>query len=301
MSSTNTFRVIASAFSILLYIACNTPVIPPGQGQQLPTSKPFVESNLLTQAQIDSLQTLIGKNITQSLWRTLFEEDFKEIPIMMLSGNMDQDPEPELAFWYYWEGMRAMGEITLLDSTASGWKKLGSEYLSFYYETIPPSIDTANRMLLTYSYGSGSGYRSDVLEFYQIRKDSLVCVFKLLETENLCLLGSGALRSIHAQYKCKDSSQIVATYRYQVNAGDNNRHREKLVFKAQLSMPFFWDETRQRYLPKLPKDFPPLNSMEGYLDEGESSFDQFYDPQLQQLKWHGPRWKREALCNPYEN
>jgi len=282
-------------------IACNTPVIPPNQGASSPVMAPIARTSLFTQAQVDSLKTLSGKAITPSLWRTLFEEDFEETPIMILSGNLDQDPEPELAFWYYWEAMRAMGEISVLDQKPSGWKKIGRQYLDFYGGMILPDIDTANRMLLIYSYGSGSGYGSDVLNCYQNCMDSLVCVFKLLETEGLFLLGSGALRTIHASYQCKDSSQILATYRYQVNAGDNSCRPGKLIFKAKISIPFFWEETRKRYLPKLPEGFPPLNSIEGFLDDGETSFDLFFEPGLKQIKWQGPRWKREALGNPNEN
>jgi hypothetical protein len=289
----------ASVLLGLFLIACNSSSPSPNPVSPLP--QPVAEPPVLTQAQVDSLQALTGKAITPSLWRTLFEEDFEETPIMILSGNLDQDPEPELAFWYYWEAMRAMGEISVLDQKQSGWKKIGRHYLDFYGGMILPDLDTASRMLLSYSYGSGSGYGSEVLNFYQNHHDSLVCVFKLLETEGLCLLGSGAFRSIHAKYEFKDSNQIIVTYRYQVNADDNSNRPGKLLFKAQLRIPFFWDSTCNRYLPRLPEGFPPMNSSEGYLDEGESTFDPFYEPQLEQIKWHGPKWKREALGNPYEN
>ncbi len=293
--------MVTSILFCLSLFACNAPTSSPDQGARFPASRPIAVDTFLAQSQIDSLRMLHGKAIPLTLWSRLFEEPIQEIPVFVLSGNLDQDAEEELVLWYYWEGMRAMGEICLLDSKPSGWKKIGTEYLDFYRGTTPPRIDTRNRVLLTYSYGSGSGYGSEVLNFYQNRDDSLLCVFKLLETEGLFMMGSGVFRNIHATYQFIDSSQILATYHYQVHAGDNSRRPGKMVFEAKLVIPFIWNPAQNRFAPKLPVGFPPLNSTEGYLDEGESSFDPFYEPELEKIKWHGPAWKREALGNPNEN
>ena len=127
---------------------------------------------------------LQGKEFPNALWAITFEEHPTKTPVFVLTGNLDQDPEPELVLWYYWEAMHPTGELCLLDQKQSGWKKIGTEHLDFFRGTTPPSIDNKNKMLLTYSYGPGSGYGAEVLNFYQNHNDSLTCVFRLLENRS---------------------------------------------------------------------------------------------------------------------
>lgn len=288
----------AFAFFTLFIIYCNKPVPSTDQSTRFPPTKPAAEYHLFTQAQVDSLHVLTGKAIAPSLWRKLFEEDFKETPVLMLSGNLDPDPETEIAFWYYWEGPHPMGELCLLDQKQSNWKKIGTEYLDFCRGDTPPAMDTLHGILLTYSYGTGSGYSSEVLNFYQNRNDSLVCVFKLLELEGCHIPGCSAIRTIQSQYQFKESDQIIATYNYSVSTDEDSPYPGKTVFQKRLVIPFHWDSIQNRFFPKLPDGFPLLNSTEGFLDEGESSFDVFYEDELEKIKWHGPRWKQVALGNP---
>lgn len=283
---------------LLLYgAACNEPkpgaVITPNG--YLGLTKP---PQVLSQAQIDSFWLFQDKAIPASLWSVAFEEPPVEAPVFVLSGNLDQDPEQELVLWYYWEAMHPMGELCLLDPKPNGWKKNGLEYLDFFRGTTPPRIDTLHKMLLTYSYGSGSGFGSEVLNFYQNVEDSLICVFRLLEREGFAWPGCDVFRSIDARYSFKDSSQILATFRYELRATEYNAHPGKLIFQQKLSIPFVWDATQKRFAPILPKGFPPLEYTEGFLDYGEPSFDVFYEAELEKIKKHGPRWKQEALCNP---
>ena len=282
---------------LLCGAACNKPksAMVSTPNENLGSIKP---PQLLSQAQIDSFLLFQGKAIPASLWALVFEESPVEAEVFVLSGNLDQDPEQELVLWYYWEAMRAMGELCLLDPKPNGWKKNGPEYLDFFRGTTPPLIDTLQKMLLTYSYGSGSGFGSEVLNFYQNDEDSLVCVFRLLEREFLAWPGCDAFRSIDTQYSFKDSSQILATFRYELRATEYNAHPGKLIFQQKLSIPFVWDATQKRFAPILPEGFPPLDNAEGFLDYGEPSFDVFYEADLEKIKKHGPRWKQEALCNP---
>ncbi len=286
-----------------LTFCCNTPTSPVAATEANPSAiPPQKASKQLSQAQIDSILMLQGKVLPNALWAIAFEEPPAKTPVFILTGNLDQDPEPELVLWYYWEAMHPMGELCLLDQKQSGWEKIGTEYLDFFRGTTPPSIDNQNKMLLTYSYGSGSGYGAEVLNFYQNHNDSLTCVFRLLETEGCNILGCSAFRSIHAGYQFKDSSQILATYRYEVCAGLDSRYPEKIIFEKKLVIPFDWDSRQKLFLPKLPPDFPPPSTdSSGFLDYGENTFDIFFEAELEKIKRHGPRWKRVALGNPEEN
>lgn len=301
MNPYKTSSVVTFSIFTLFFIACYSPSNSPEQSSRFPPAKPAEESNLLTQTQVDSLQLLSGNAIPPSLWIKLFDEPFEQIPVSVLSGNLDQDPEEELAFWYYFEAIHPMGELCLLDPKPSGWKKIGTEFLDFCRGTSPPSLDVDQRMLRTYSYGTGSGYGSEVLNFYQIHYDTLVCVFRLLEAEGVYIPDCGAYRTIQASYRFKDAGRIMATYNYKVTAGEETRYPGKVVFEKKLRIPFDWDSTKNRFAPRFPEGFPALNSTESYLDEGESSFDPFYAPILEKLKWQGPLWIREALGNPHKN
>jgi hypothetical protein len=279
--------LLAACVSILQVIACKN------QANRAEAKRPR-----FSQTQIDSFRNLSGQVIPKSLWGKISEESLPPQVAHFLAGNLDADPNDEVILWYSWE---TTGQAICLDKRGEVWENIGKIDLDFFHGATPPRIDTATRMLLTYVYGSGSGYGSEVLNFYQKDGDSLICVFRLLEREGLAWPGCDAFRSIDARYFFKDSSQILATFRYELRTTEYNSHPEKLVFQQKLSIPFVWDATQKRFAPILPEGFPPLEYTEGFLDYGEPSFDVFYEADLEKIKRHGPRWKQEALCNPALN
>lgn len=261
---------------------------------QSPTSRAQTQRPRFSQTQIDSFRNLSGQVIPKSLWDKISEDSLPPQAVNFLTGNLDEDPADEVVLWYAWE---TTGQAICLDKRGEVWENIGKIDLDFFRGNNPPSINSRGKMLLTYSYGSGSGYESEVLNFYQNQHDSLVCVLSMLESEYLYMLGSGAERIISAQYVFKSPSLILTTFRYQVMAGEESEHTGKMIFEKNLTIPFHWDDSKNCFLPKLPEGFPQ-DGNPGFIDEGESTFDPFFEKELEEIKQSGPRWKRRALGNP---
>lgn len=277
--------MLLSVFVLLLQvIACNSqntgPVQHPG----------------LSQAQVDSFRNLNGQIVPKSLWERIAEDSLPPTAVYFLVGNLDEDPAKELVLWYAGD---MLGRAVWLDKKAEIWEVIGNVELSFFHGNNPPRIDSATKMLLTYHYGWGSGYGSEILNFYQNRQDSLVCVLSLLESEFVHVMGSTAYRTISTQYQSMNPNQILAEFRYQVIAGEDDKKAGKTIFEKRLAIPFNWTDSLNCFLPRLPKGFAQDANLR-IIDEGESTFDPFFEKELYRLKWHGPRWKRRALGNPNE-
>jgi len=257
-------------------------------------------SSFISEVQLDSIIQLNGKSIPASLRKSLFAESIPDtIPIQGLFGQLDADDEPEQVIWYQnWDH----GYATVLDHKNGQWHKSEPVYLDFNRGDHRPRMDAKARALLTYSYGSGSGYGSEVLNFYRFVDDTLTCVFQLLELESVILMNyCGTFRSIKGDYSLKSQDLIEATYLYEVMEIDfESNQKGRTIFKSRVNIPFHWSDASKVYLPKLPDRFRQ-ESQVVYVDDGEFSFDYFFDSTLLHLKRHGPKWKRRALCNAEED
>ncbi|HLP94912.1 MAG TPA: hypothetical protein VK168_12795 [Saprospiraceae bacterium] len=213
----------------------------------------------------------------------------------MLQGNLDQDEENELVLWI--EG-DMLGSAVCFDHQVEHWTKLGEIVLSFFHGNNPPSIDNQAKMLLTYDYGWGSGYGSEVLNFCQARNDSLYYVLQLLETETVWVSGSTAHRVIHTTYKVISPEKIEAVLVYRVLAGDDmGRYSGKTIFSQNLVLEHHWDKDQKRFLPA---QYPGLTG-DDYITDGEFELDALFAEEIRKLKFHGPKWKRRALGNAEED
>jgi len=250
----------------------------------------------ITEAQMDTLMHNKGKFLPPSLCKTLLTGSIPDTTtVFRLVGQLDADNEPEHVIWYQYMNY---GFAVVLDHKNGYWQKSEPVFLDFYRGDHLPRMDAQARALLTYSYGSGSGYGSEVLHFYQLVSDSLSCVFKFLKLENARLTNyCGAFRTIKGNYTVKNQGLILASYQYKVaeNKSESNRIGRTL-FSSRINIPFRRSAAQHAFLPTLPDGFSEESTVV-YLDDGEYSFDYFYAAALSHLKQHGPGWKRRALCN----
>ena len=275
----------ALLLALLIQVACS-----PGKPEVAPA--PDNKSPRISAAQMDELRRSDGQAPAPALWRLLASDaDSTLHPVIhWLSGNLDNDPADEVVIWH--EVDKVGGTARWFDRQATDWVGVGTLSLDFWHGENPPRIDTVLNALAVYSYGWGSGYGAEMLDFYRYR-DSISSVFYLLESENLSMIGSGALRHIAGRYAALNDTSVIAHYTYEITCNDEGKHQGERVFYATLDIPYTRPENGTAYRAHPPA---PLSATDfGDFWTGEETFDPYFEPEIEKIRRAGPAWKKEAL------
>lgn len=278
----------------LLACQCKTPSIASEPTKVAPPTQTPHQSKRLSQAQADSLPAFEGKPLPVSLARAIFGENVPDTSALhLLNGPLDADPEQEMVCWIEYSHD---GKAVVLDRQNDQWQISEPVYLDFWHGEHQPRLDGKSRALKIYHYGWGSSYRSEMLGLYSVVDGTLVEVFRLLEWEGSDLNGfCGAQKSIRGTYRFKSRNLILASYVYTVKEStDDGWGKGRTIFQSRIEIPFHWSVDTLAYVPNIPKGFPEENPD---LNDGEFSFDPYFEPTLYEIRAHGPKWKRLALCS----
>lgn len=258
-------------------------------------NQPLQAPRLLSPAEADTFLRNNGKEVSARLWEKVFGNTFPSQPVHVLLGNLDADSEQELALWFK---TQETGTIVCFDRRQQAWARMGETSLNFFHGDNAPRIDSKTGMLLTYGYGWGSGYGSEILNLYQSINDSLHCVLVLLESEGKWLLGSTAHQFVNTRYRLISPEKIEATLVYRILAGDDmGIHSGRTIFSRKLVLEHHWNKDQKRFMPA---QYPGLTG-DDYLTDSEFELEELFAEEILKLKFHGPKWKRRALGNPEED
>jgi hypothetical protein len=275
----------ALLLTLLVQVACS-----PGKPD---APAPDDKSTRITTAQMEELRRSDGQTPAPALWRLLAtgpDSTLQPAIVHWLSGNLDDDPADEAVIWY--KVAEEGGTARWFDRQATDWVEVGTLSLDFWHGENPPRFDTVLDALAVYSYGWGSGYGAEMINFYRYR-DGISSVFYLLESENLSMIGSGALRHIAGRYEALNDTGMVAHYTYEITCNDEGKHHGERVFYATLNIPYSRPETGTAY-----RAHPPTPLSAADFDDswtGEESLDPYFEPEIEKIRRAGPAWKKEAL------
>lgn len=269
-----------------------TPVV-----EQTSSTSPVDSSNqvlTLSEAQMDSL--LATPELPRPLWKLFFGFDLPDsarVQVNWLSGQLDADPELEKVVWYR---LRSDGHVAVFDLKNDRWQKCDALPLDFFHGETPPTMHKKLMALQVsgYSWGS-SNYSAEVVHFCRLTEHGVKSVFELLKYETACLLNDGgAFRTISGTLVSVQPERLEVNYRYLVEGDLDSKYAHRTVFDASIKIPFLWSSEKQEYLPRLPQRLAGDYGQE-LVNDGEAQFDPFFRPQLNEIKLHGPLWKRKAL------
>ncbi len=286
---------------LLLFYACTehsaAPAKPVPTAATTPPLKDTVQklNPVLSTAQMDSFVHLKGRPVTASLWKMINVDRVSIMPdtVGVLSGNLDQDEEPELVIWYKVGNLA--GNALCFDKRNYHWFFIGVEGLSFWRGDDPPFIDPALGALGSYGYGSGSGYGSKSLNFCQYKKDSLITVLNFLENESVRFFdGRVSSRDVEGKYQIVNKSKVLVHYKYELRAEEKG-HEGAVFFRRRFTIPYSWDPQKQCFQPRFSKRFARLYGLP--LENSENEFDGYFDAELDRMREFGPIWRRHALGN----
>lgn len=259
-----------------------------GKASNPPSTNP---RHTLTTSQMDSIRLLDGKVITPFLWKALNPYPDTDMPdtIHVLSGNLDQDDDPEMVIWY---NLGYSGEALCFDKKKDLWHYANAVGMDFGRECRPPYLDTQLGALVNHTYGWGTSYSAVLLEFYMLR-DTVVRVFELTQMEYTAVVLGGYSRAVEGNYRVINRDAIDVTFDYEVYCQTSGRHMDKPMYNGSVRVPYTWNDTLGLFVPHPPGGFSqPEHLPDAYLGE---VFETWFEPALDRIRKTGPKWKRKAL------